>query len=55
MHRRAYLHTKQGSYLVECPRCQARGHKTTCRICEGAGKVSPEVWERISDYEKRGK
>jgi hypothetical protein len=50
-----YLHTKEVQYLVGCPRCETRGRKVNCRICDGTGKVSPEIWERLSDYEKRMK
>lgn len=46
--RQIYLHTKQVSYEVPCPPCKVRGHRTSCRICEGTGKVPPDIADRLS-------
>lgn len=55
LQKRMYLHTKQVYYLVACPRCESRGRKLTCKICGGTGKVSPEIWERLSEREERNR
>jgi len=43
-----YLHVKQVEYLVPCPPCKMRGHRATCRICDGRGKVHPKIAEHFT-------
>ncbi len=43
-----YKHAKLIHYLVRCPVCKARRTRINCRTCEGAGKVTPEVSEKLS-------
>lgn len=45
---RMYRHAKLIHYLVICPLCRVRGMRKACRVCEGAGKVTPEISEKLS-------